>query len=1079
MKLPKYPLFTAALVAAMAVQVLAQTPPNPQPDPGAPINIFYGAIPPNANNGPVIIFIHGLGSNASFWWTTKAPNPYTSAYAAGYRTAFISLSLDNAQNTSTVAANATTLQQFLPLILQRYGVSQAYFICHSKGGLDFQQAMMNSAAVRAMPKAVFAVATPNQGAIFAEWIYAGPAVPAGVTPYAVWRTQGTINSTIASIIDSKIASPGMQSIATTQIAPLRQQADAIFRQGQIPFMTITGTKHPPLDLQNPGAAAVLAISGYILDNVITNPTGTGTPIPNDGLVTVPESKLPSAYAFDDASMGQNHIDTAIQSGGLTHGRLDALEAMITGFKKVATGGFGSDHNTWAWSMRWFGNALYVGTGREMQCVTLATAAATGGPSYPGTSGCVPDPANLSLQAEIWRYSTGTGWNRVYQSPADIPVQDMNGNTVMTAEELGIRNISTFIENAGTPQAQAVLYAGGVSGNCIFGRQPEYAGNTYPAPRILRSVDGITWTPLPNPPGTFLGDLTLNGGLGSGQTPDITVVSFRSFETFNGQLHAVVTNLRGEGFVVASDTTPWLGGNHWRRVSPSLLVNFTPHVWALKAFNGFLYAPGGNRSNITAQTAGYTVYKTDGSTAPDGSGFYNWVPVILFGGFQIAASQVQSPVALTVEVSNNMLYVGTNRRTELIRIHPGDTWDVVVGYPRQVPNPGEPYSSYSNCPDPNICSVQCVGCPNALGATGDLKRPISGFMNYFNNTFNAHFWQLRESSSGLYLATYDESVQVQQSKTINPYFNAIMGTDLLQTPDAGQTWNQIGYNGMYDGANFGGRSTEKTPIGFFIGMARNAGGTQIYQNASVLDLNKDGFIDNLDVGIVTTAALSKTIVAPGDVRDLDGDGKITSNDARILATQCTFAGCGSPTPNLRKNTATISAPTKLVASPGAVPVAAGTLVQLTWTAVSGAMRYHVYRMTQLTLGDLLQNGPPNAPTTFTVDIPGYGPATIADVQAGKLDPICKLINNSWCDLIPTIKAYNNPSASTNTLIGFPSAPVEVAVVRTNSYSETAPTTLQSNYWVRAEDANGNLTGPSNMVGAPSLWIAPQPVAAVMH
>lgn len=1068
MKLPKYPLLAAALVAAMAVQALAQAlPPDPKADPGAPINIFYGAIPPNANNGPVIIFIHGLGANAAFWWTSGNPNPYTSAYFAGYRTAFISMSLNNAKNTEPVATNAQMLQQFLPLILQRYGVSQAYFVCHSKGGLDFQQAMVNSPAVRAMPKGVFTLATPNQGSIFAEWVYAGPAVPPGVTPYAVWRTQGTLQAQIATIIDQNIASPGLQSIATTQIAPLRQQADNLFRQGQIPFMTITGSMHPPLDLQNPGASAVLAVSGYILDNVVA------PGFSSDGLVTVPESKLPSSFAFDDANMSKNHLEVGSESYGLTHGRFDALEAMITGFQKVATGGFGDPHNTWAWSMRWFNNALYVGTGRDMQCVTLATAAATGGPEYPGKSGCVADPAKLSLQAEIWRYAPGSGWKRVYQSPADIPVKDLDGNTVMMAEELGIRNLYIFTENEGTPQAHDVLYAGGVSGNCIFGKT-QYPNNTYPAPRILRSVDGITWTPLPKDPGTFLGDLALNGGLGAGQAPDITVVAFRSFETFGGKLHAVVTNLRGEGFVVASDGTPWLGNNHWRRVSPSLLVDFTPHVWALKAYNGFLYAPGGNRSSITAQTAGYTVYKADGTPAPDGSGFYNWVPVILFGGFQIAASQVQSPVALTVEVSNNMLYIGTNRRTELIRIHPGDTWDVVVGFPRQVPNPGEPYSSYSNCPDPEICSIQCTGCPDALGATGDFKRPISGFMNYFNNTFNAHFWQLKDAANGLYLATYDESVQVEQAATINPFFNAIMGTDLLYTPDAGRTWNQVAYNGMYDGANFGGRSTEQTPIGFFLGTARNAGGTQIYQNASVLDLNKDGFIDNRDVSLLTTAAMSKTGAAPGDARDLDGDGKITSNDSRILATQCTFPGCSSPTPNLRKNAATVPSPTNLVASPGGVPVPAGTQIQLTWTAVPGAMRYHVYRMTQLTLGDLLGNGPPNAPATFTVDIPGYGPASIADVKAGKLDALCKRLDNSWCDFIPAIKAYNNPSEPTNTLVGFPSGPVEVAVVRTNSYSETAPTTLQSNYWVKAEDGNGNLTGPSNMVGAPSLWVAPAAV-----
>jgi pimeloyl-ACP methyl ester carboxylesterase len=1046
MKLPKYPVLAAALAVAISLPALAQTtPPNPAPDPGAPTNIFYGAIPPNANAAPVVIFIHGLGANASYWWTSTN-SPYLSAYNSGYRTAFISLSKNNAVNTDPVSVNATTLQQMLPFIMQRYGVSKAYFVCHSKGGLDFQQAMVNSGAVRGMAKGVVTLATPNSGSVFAEWVNGGSAIPAGTVPYATWRTQGALNEQIAQLIDNNIQSPGLQSIATTPIAPLRVQADAMFKSLQIPFMTVTGNAHPPINLNDPGTSATLAISGYILDNVVT------PGVKSDGLVSVPESKLPSSYAFDDATMAKNHVEVGNQSFPLVHGRLDGLEAMMSGFVKSATGGFGDASNTWAWSMRWFNGSLYVGTGRELQCVTLATAAARSGGKYPGSSPCPADPANLKLAAEIWKYTPGQTWKRVYQSPVTIPVNDLNGNTVMTAQDLGYRNLYVYTENPGTPSAQDVLYVGGVSPGCMFGLQPQYANNTFPPPRILRSTDGETFAVIPRESGTFLGDITLN------QT-DINAVSFRSFETYNGKLHAVVTNLRGEGFVVAADATPWLGNNHWRRVSPSLNDQYTPHVWALKAYNNFLYAPGGNRSTQTAQTDGYTVYKTDATAAADGSGNYVWTPVILYGGFQTAATQVQSPVALTVQVSNNRLYIGTNRRTELIRIRPGDAWDLIVGFPRQVPAAGELNSKYP-----------CDTCPIATGASGDFKRPLSGFMNYFNNTFNAHFWQMGDSSNGLYLGTYDESVQVQQSTTINPFFNAIMGTDLLNTPDDGLTWKQIHYNGFYDVANFGTRSMEHTPYGLFVGTARNSGGTQIWVNNSVLDLNNDRVVDQQDVNLVMTAATAKTKVAKGDPRDLDEDGIITANDARRLATMCTFSGCISPPRNMIAGAA-LAAPTGLLAAPGPVPVPAGTRVNLTWNPVAGATRYHIYRMTQKTLGDVLRDGLPGLTlSTLTADIPGYGTISLQDIKNGKFDSYCqnKANENSWCDFTPAVKAYGNASATQTTLVGFPSAPLQIAVVNATSYGEYAPTTLQSNYWVRAEDAAGNLSEPSNMVGAPSLW-----------
>ena len=101
----------------------------------------------------------------------------------------------------------------------------------------------------------------------------------------------------------------------------------------------------------------------------------------------------------------------------------ACEELINeqpGFAQVNTGGFGDPNNTWSWSMAWFNNMLYVGTGRDPYCVTSATSAiqTAASPSiYPPEVGdCTPDYHDLPLQAEIWQYNPVTNiWTMVFQS----------------------------------------------------------------------------------------------------------------------------------------------------------------------------------------------------------------------------------------------------------------------------------------------------------------------------------------------------------------------------------------------------------------------------------------------------------------------------------------------------------------------------------------------------------------------------------------------------------------------------------------------------------------------------------------
>jgi hypothetical protein len=66
-----------------------------------------------------------------------------------------------------------------------------------------------------------------------------------------------------------------------------------------------------------------------------------------------------------------------------------------------------------------------------------------------------------------------------------------------------------------------------------------------------------------------------------------------------------------------------------------------------------------------------------------------------------------------------------------------------------------------------------------------------------------------------------------------------------------------------------------------------------------------------------------------------------------------------------------------------------------------------------------------------------------------------------------KPVTPATASTTVLYGYPSAPEFLGKVTTPAYGPVAaPSTLQTLYFVVAEDSSGNLSSPSNVVGGPS-------------
>ncbi|HXM42284.1 MAG TPA: hypothetical protein VN924_13610 [Bryobacteraceae bacterium] len=1025
-------LALAFLLGLGAFPTQAQTPPPAPPvtvDSSLP-NLFYGATPSVCASAtscptPVLVFVHGLSGSYADWLESAncPPGPtfcgpngvgagtgndmYDYAYENGFRTAFMSLSANNTGNSASIATNAAMLETIFPRILANFGVSKVYFVCHSKGGLDLQAALATPQWI-GIANAVILLGTPSQGDALATWVFTTP------NGQALGSAFGLLT-------------PAVQSMEIANVQPLRAQWDPIFQNASIPFYTVAGDicTEP-----TPSQACKNTTTGMQLLSI----TGGATAPPNDELVTEPETILPQSYSMALGVELQNHYQLRLgnYSFNLIYSRVMAQENQQPGFVRVATNGFGDAANSEAWSMAWFNGQLYVGTGREVYCVTNADAAIeTGLPGlYPPAIGnCTADYHHLPLQAEIWQYTPQTDtWVRVFQSPNSLTTTDNTGATVYTARDMGIRSLTLVTEPPATPGGPNVtaMYAGTVTSGAIF--EPGHLVGGWPPPRILRTVDGVTWTALPQDPGTFLGNISQPSAAGSSQT--FQVFGVRSGGQLNGILYLQVGDFSGVGQVISSvpGTNPNGGDNNYQYASPPAS---TLPVWILQEFNGFMYAGTGNPYSGGGAPTEYGVWKTAGA----GSAPYQWSPIITQGAY--ASTGSVSNYAMSFEIfpdtlpggcpttngtngsAGGCLYVGTDQPSEMVRIHPdttgqvqvgpADSWDLVVGNPRTIP-------------------------AGSLGA-GQAILPVSGIGQYFDNGFTGHFWRMGVGGMGLYMSTYDSS-----GESADPYngngnaenWSQEYGTDLFRTPD-GVHWTSVTRIGMGDGMNTGGRTFQETPFGLYWGTARPAvGGTQVFMiDNSVMDFNRDGVIDQKDVNLMTARLGSKALAK--DPMDLNQDGMITRADVQLLTTQCTFPKCAVQT---KPATAALGVPV-LHSAPGAL----GGSVSLDWPVASGAFDYLVYRINM--------SASATTPPSF--------------------EPLAAACGTGMGEVLPSCDSAR--ARQTAALVGFPGPVAFVTRVTasgaTATFTEVPPTTnLQLLYFVRSEDSFGNLSAPSNLVGGPS-------------
>lgn len=429
------------------------------------------------------------------------------------------------------------------------------------------------------------------------------------------------------------------------------------------------------------------------------------------------------------------------------------------FLEAAPQGFGDRQNSGAWSMTWWNGTLYVGTVRAWFCWSAAwfhihfPRIFQYPPPDPDLQ-CAEDPTDLPLQAEIWRWIPGTGiWERVYQSPNDVPIPEHPGK--LTARDIGYRAMAVFTEPSGTE----ALYVGGVTSNLLWPPMPP--------PRILRSTDGVTFQPIPQDPGTVLGNLGFNQS------------SFRSMEVYKGRLYVINGQIRGQGRVLEAQD-PAGGNDNFRWVTPDGL-----QVFEMASFNGFLYL------GVADLARGYAVVKTDATGTPP----YSLTPVVTRGAF---ARPAPSKSVVSMHVFNGRFYVGTDNPVELIRINPDDSWDLVVGTPRQTPS--------------------------------GWQYPLSGLGTGFNWRPNSHLWRMQDHQGMLYIGTYDESRRVGKLlPALDPVLSWGYGFDLYRTSD-GYYVSPITMTGFGDPFQSGIRTFASTPSGLFLGTVSLWYGLRVWQGA---------------------------------------------------------------------------------------------------------------------------------------------------------------------------------------------------------------------------------------------------------
>jgi len=216
------------------------------------------------------------------------------------------------------------------------------------------------------------------------------------------------------------------------------------------------------------------------------------------------------------------------------------------------------------------------------------------------------------------------------------------------------------------------------------------------------------------------------------------------------------------------------------------------------------------------------------TRADGPPPYQFTTVIPAGAY---LPDRPSKSVVSMHEYHGRLYVGTATFTEIIRINPDDTWDLVVGQPREVPLPA---------------------------GGSEWKYPLSNLNAGFGHTLNDHAWQMEDMFRYQYVGTYNASTGARLDPVWGPLLAHNMGAHLYRTND-GWHYSAITTNGFaspddpYGGKfDYGIRTMAATPHGAFFGLTNDHYGLSIFR-ARTRGSNRPDPPDGLEIEAGATGA----------------------------------------------------------------------------------------------------------------------------------------------------------------------------------------------------------------------------------
>ena len=375
--------------------------------------------------------------------------------------------------------------------------------------------------------------------------------------------------------------------------------------------------------------------------------------------------------------------------------------------------------------------------------------------------------DLDMRGNIWRWSPKTKqWKLAFRSPTMI-----GRNNQEVPRDLGYRGMAVF---QGRSDPVPALYVASMS-TVLRGT----------AAHILRTYDGEVFEVVSEP------------GLGNPQ-----ISTFRALQAFDGHLYVPPA---GEGVNFNSNRasvimrSPDPGVGQWEVACDRGFGDTSNNgIFEMVEFNDHLYAGTFNHYY------GYQIWKTKAN----GGGPCQWTKVVERGAYRGPLSEI----AMSLCPFNGALYVGSAIQNggydrynlvgpasgEIIRIYPDDSWELLVGSPRDTP-------------------------------TGK-KYPLSGLGPGFDSIFAGYIWRMAVYDGWLYATTFDYSVYLSWAHRPSPTAQKLMkqfgtdrlidtagGFDLFRTKD-GINWVPVSRNGMGNPYNYGGRTLVSAPEGLYIGTA---------------------------------------------------------------------------------------------------------------------------------------------------------------------------------------------------------------------------------------------------------------------